>query len=99
MQLWPWARPTPDGRVLHLSGPGVDALAPLVEALDLQGPVLLEQLRVAVGLGLVVGVGGNEDPAGADLVVSELPILALIGRGHAAGHASHRTAGDGAAEG
>src|SRR5438270_4807867 len=91
--------PTPNPR----SGEGeavsvADAAALLVEALDLQRAVLAQHALLLLGVGLVVGVGGDEDLALGHLVVGQLPVLALVDGADAAGHAADRTAGDGAAE-
>src|SRR5438270_10203882 len=75
-----------------------DAAALLVEALDLQRAVLAQHALLLLGVGLVVGVGGDEDLALGHLVVGQLPVLALVDGADAAGHAADRTAGDGAAE-
>src|SRR2546421_1626574 len=67
----------------------VDALSPLVEALDLQRPVGVEDALLLVGLGTGLGVGGDEHLAVGHVVVGELPVLALVHGPDATGHAAH----------
>src|SRR5437588_7210820 len=77
----------------------VDALSPLVEALDLQRRVSLQDALLLVGLGAGVGVGGDQDLAFGHVVVGELPVLALVHGGDAAGEPAHGTPGHSAAQG